>query len=151
MPTRSGGSVATAFERRPLLSGAISGLLLAASFPPLDLGWVAFVALVPLALVSRTDDRRKIAFAGASFGVIFFGCLLYWIRLFGLPAYVGIVVLEASIFTLVLCAALFARRGLPAHLKFVAFALAILAGEYIRGHVPFGGFTWGGLAYSQHN
>lgn len=124
---------------------------MAVAFPPLDIGWVAFFALVPLALVFRIGDRRKTLLAGATFGAVFFGLLLSWIRLFGLPAYAGIVILESTIFAVALSLASFARPALPPNLRFMAFALAILVGEYIRGHVPLGGFNWGGLAYSQHD
>src|SRR5207302_7536337 len=43
------------------------------------------------------------------------------------------------------------RRRLPGGAGFLAFPVAFLAGEFLRSHVPLGGFPWGGLGYSQHD
>lgn len=39
---------------------------------------------------------------------------------------------------------------LPGGWKVLAFPLAFVAGEYLRSHLPLGGFAWGGIGYSQH-
>lgn len=81
----------------------------------------------------------------------FFGLLVSWIRLFGIPAYVALVMSQTAWVVL----SLQAGRALQAHLagrcRVLAFPLAFLAGEYLRSHFPLGGFPWGGLGYSQHN
>lgn len=85
-----------------------------------------------------------------AFGLSFFGSLLSWIGLFGGPAYVALILMEALWVTLALSvgAAIARRTGLSSSL---VLCVAFLSGEYLRGHFPIGGFTWGGLAYSQHN
>lgn len=112
---------------------------------------MAFVALVPLALVFR-DARpwRMLATAGA-FGVTFFALLIPWIHLFGMAAYVLLGGLEAAFIAAFLMLGTLARDRLPARLRVLAFPMAYLAGEYVRSHLPLGGFPWGGLGYSQHN
>ncbi|MBW3588883.1 MAG: apolipoprotein N-acyltransferase [Actinobacteria bacterium] len=131
-------------------AGALSGILLFLAFPPVDLGPVAFIALVPLALVFRGATPRVTIVAAWSFGIVFFGSLLYWIQLFGPEAYTGLVILQAGWVTVILGVA---RRWLPAGDRggLLTFCGAFLAAEFIRAQIPFGGFTWGGLAYSQHD
>lgn len=138
-----------------LLAGVVSGVATALAFPPADIGPLAFVALVPLALVFRATDGpqgwRRAGVAGLGFGGAFFALLLPWIHLFGLAAYLLLVSLETVIVAAGLVAGVALRRSLPADLKVLAFPAAILAGEFVRSHVPLGGFPWGGLGYSQHN
>lgn len=124
--------------------------MLSLAFPPVDLGWLAFVALVPLVYVFREAGRRRTGVAAAAFGVSFFGLLLSWIRLFGPEAYVALVVAQTAWVVVALLAGKAATRRLGGAAGVLAFPLAFLAGEYLRGNFPLGGFTWGGLGYSQH-
>lgn len=91
---------ATAVERRgflPFLWVPLSAALYAASFPPLAVHWLAWVALVPLfATVARLPVRRAAA-AGLLWGVLAaYGC--GWVLpgmvadYFGLPVWVGWIV-----------------------------------------------------------
>jgi apolipoprotein N-acyltransferase len=92
--------------------------------------------------------------------VTFFGLLVSWIRLFGMPAYLALISTQTA---WVVLALLVGRRlqggagrgesgGSPAEgWGVLAFPLAFLAGEYLRSHFPLGGFPWGGLGYSQHD
>ena len=138
-----------------LLAGVVSGVVTALAFPPADVGPLAFVSLVPLALVFRATDGpkgwRRAGVAGLGFGAVFFALLLPWIHLFGLAAYLLLVGLETVIVAAGLVAGVALRRSLPGDLKVLAFPAAMLAGEFVRSHVPLGGFPWGGLGYSQHN
>ena len=63
---------------------ALSGILLAASFPPLHLLVPPFVGLVPFALwvqdLSRDAEGRHAAVRGSLvFGSMYFGLVFYWI------------------------------------------------------------------------
>jgi apolipoprotein N-acyltransferase len=129
----------------------VSGVAAAAAFPPLDWGPLCFVALVPLALVARRCGPGRVAAASAAFGLTFFGLLFPWIHLFGLAAYLLLVGLEAAFVAAALALGTIVRRHLPDSIGFLAFPLSWLAGEYVRSHLPQGGFPWGGLGYSQHN
>lgn len=68
---------------------AVSGLVLGAAFPPLPLGFLSYVALVPL-LVSSERLRGRAAF-GAGFvqGIFFYGTTLYWIGSITPPGMAG--------------------------------------------------------------
>jgi apolipoprotein N-acyltransferase len=134
-------------------AGALSGAATALAFPPADLGPLAFVSLTPLAAVFMHARPKTAAAASAAFGAVFFGMLLRWIRLFGPEAYVGLIVVETAFVVAVLAIGQWVMRRLrprrPA-LAALVFPLAFLAGEYLRSHLPLGGFGWGGLGYSQH-
>lgn len=112
---------------------------------------MAFIALVPLALVCRRAGPGRAAAAGMVFGLVFFGLLFPWIHLFGMAAYVLLVALEAAFVAVSLALGTLMRRRLSPRLGFLAFPMAFLVGEYVRSHLPLGGFPWGGLGYSQHN
>lgn len=79
--------------------------------------------------------------------MIFFGLLLYWIRLFGWPAYFALVGLQA----LFAAAAIALPSYLPKNVRGPAFVAAFALAEYVRAHVPLGGFGWGGAGYTQHD
>src|SRR5687767_9350644 len=66
---------------RVFLPAILSGLLLWAAFFPLDLGPLAFVALVPwLTLVRSPVTGRRLYFAGYVGGLAFFLPALQWLR-----------------------------------------------------------------------
>ena len=58
---------------------AVSGLLLALSFPPLPLGFLAYVGLVPLLMSCHMLSGRAAFIAGAVHGIAFYAPSLYWI------------------------------------------------------------------------
>ena len=126
-----------------------SGLLLAAAFPPLDLGPLALVALVPLLWAWRDATPRRAALYGFAFGVAFFGCLLSWIWNFGAIAFVPLVLTVAAYpagaGALV---AVFARARLRSPLLTAAVWLLF---EQLRGRFPFGGLAWGEAGAALHD
>lgn len=130
-------------------AGAASGVLLFLAFPPVDIGPLAFLALVPLAYVFRESSGRSVTAASGAFGVTFFGSLLYWISLFGPEAYAALVLLLTAWTVVALRIGALARRGGRRILGVIVFAAAMIAGEWARGNWPFGGFSWGDLGYSQ--
>jgi apolipoprotein N-acyltransferase len=140
---------------RPL-AALVSGALLAAAFPALDLGLLALVALVPLLLATETVRPRTAAALGYLAGLTFFGLHLLWIAQFlswtGAVAWLAWGALsgvEAAFF-----AAFFAL--VPATRPLGAWRLLVLPAtwavlELVRAHHPLGGFPWGLLATSQHD
>jgi apolipoprotein N-acyltransferase len=94
---------------------------------------------------------RSAAVAAAAAGLVFFGALLWWVHLFGAPAYFALAAGEAMMFALgAVAAAVVVHRLGKAWLPAV-FPAAMVAAEYLRGRFPLGGFTWGDLGYSQHS
>ena len=134
----------------PLGSRLLSGAALSLAFPSYDLAPLAWVALaLPLGMTTgrRTGEGAAIWF---SFGVGFFGLLLIWISIVGWVAWALLVVLQAGF--LAGFGALYARISRAGSVAALLLSAPVLwvAVEYVRAHVPVGGFTWGQLAQSQH-
>ncbi len=134
--------------RRSLLA-LLAGLLLYAGHPPIGIGAVGFVALVPLAALARDLEgarwRAGIGY-GSLAGIAFFAPLLIWLTPFGYVAYVALVLVQAlavGAWTL-LVAAWGGRRG-----RAVVAVVAWMGLESLRSTWPLGGFSWGALAYTQ--
>jgi apolipoprotein N-acyltransferase len=137
---------------RPVLLAVAAAITLIFAFPPHDLWFLAPVGVALFALA--THGRGPWAGAGLGFltGAIFFGVLLTWtsiqvgkmpwILLFGLQATFVAVQGAAAAWT----SPLIARR--PWLIAPVTAALWALQ-EALRGRIPFGGFPWGRLAFSQ--
>lgn len=150
-----------------LALAALSGLLLALSFPGVDLGLLAWVALVPLCTVAfQPRHRRGMMALFTAFGFGFYGVLLYWFFAmhpltwlgFSDTASIGVVTLAwglatgALIIQLLIFGMIFgwltsiwAKPG-PAHVA--ALAVGWVALEWVTSLGTFG-FTWGNLALSQ--
>lgn len=132
-----------------MFAALASGLGLSLAFPPVDAGWIAFVALVPLCLALRGASGRLGALIGFVFGLGFFGVLLYWISYFGTVAFIVLLITESGILAAFgALAARASRRSVGARLA--GMPLLWAGAEILRGRQPVGGFTWGSLGYSQH-
>src|SRR5215203_1769791 len=138
------------------LAAPVTGALLAAAFPALDLGPLALVALVPLLLAVETVRPRRAAALGYLAGLTFFGLHLLWIAQFlswtGAVAWLAWGALSgvqaaavAAFFALVP-----ATRPLGA-LRLLVLPAAWAVLELVRAYHPIGGFPWGLLATSQHD
>src|SRR5438874_3460101 len=124
-----------------LVAAVLSGLLLAAAFPPLDLGPLALVALAPLLWAWRGAGPRAAALYGAVAGIAFFAVLVEWTRYFGLVALAPFVLFLSTWWMLAgAVTGWLDRRGMTA-----APAVAAVWGlaEAGRGPVPFGGLPRG--------
>src|SRR5207248_4786317 len=123
-----------------LAFAALSGVLLSFANPPLDLGPLAFVALIPLlAAIERSTPRRG-ATAGFVFGLVYYGILLSWLRQFGWIAWLPLVVAQSAY------AGLFGwllprvwRPGRPVRSALAGAALWT-AVDWVRAVWPLGGF-----------
>ena len=143
--------------RRALLA-AVGGLMLAASFPNLELAPLAWIGLVPILLAAR-GLRSRGAFAVGWFGgFVFFMATVYWVATtivaytsVPFPLAVGILVLMNAVLAIyhgVFVAGLtwLEARRVPA--IWVAPALWVML-EWLRGWFVIG-FGWAGLGYSQY-
>src|SRR5581483_7282550 len=146
-----GAPALMAGRQRParLAAAALSGLLLAAAFPPLDLGPLALVALVPLLWAWRGAAPGAAALYGGAAGMTFFAVLVEWTRYFGAVAVVPFVLFLSSWWVLAgFSVGWLGRRGMSRAPVVASGWVLIEAG---RGRVPFGGFPWGDVGYAFHN
>ncbi|PIS28089.1 apolipoprotein N-acyltransferase [Candidatus Saganbacteria bacterium CG08_land_8_20_14_0_20_45_16] len=143
-------------DLRELFAAVASALLLTLAFPPLNLYWLAWVALVPFLLVIyQAKTWTRAGQLGAIFGLSFFGVHLFWLT--SLFSFVGwwsvvgwlaLVIWQALfivLFAIVLSCCSFFKA------KFIyplVTALLWVAVEYLRSSGPFG-VTAGDLGYAQ--
>jgi len=131
--------------RGPVAAGA--GLLLAAAFPPLSAALLAPIAVAGLTLACRGGRVRGGAWCGLLFGLAFFLPLLHWSATYvGAPPWLMLSGSQA-----VFLAGLGAGLVLVTRLRWWPLWAAALwvAAEAARDRLPFGGFPWGRLAFSQ--
>lgn len=132
-----------------LAAAVVAGLLLCASFPPFDLWYLSFPALALLAWV--VADERTTPAGGFGYGMltglVFYVLLLPWISNFVGPVPWLMLALLEAFFTGVFGLTAVLVRRLPAWPLW--FAALWVAAEWLKSTVPFGGFPWGVVAFSQ--
>jgi apolipoprotein N-acyltransferase len=130
------------------LAGAVlAGMLLYLSFPPVGAAWLAPVGVAALTLLCVGVSARRGALLGLTTGLALFLPLVEWTATIAGPgALLALALLQAA-FVALLGAALPAVLRLPAWPVWSA-ALWVLS-EALRSRIPFGGFPWGRLAFSQ--
>ena len=129
----------------------VAGLALCFSFPPF--GWW-LMAIVAFGLLSWTLTRETTTRAGGFgygflFGLVFYLPLLPWISgLVGPTPWIGLAIMEALFPALFGLAAVVVRQlsGWP-----FWFAALWATQEWLKSSVPFGGFPWGVVGFSQTN
>ena len=139
----------------PLLA-ILSGVLFALAFPDYAIGWLAFVALVPLlvALVRARSWREAVLLGWLSQTVAWLMMVPWVVRVMshygGLPYAIGVAIFVAMCIFLGLYGALFAflvwriRPG-ESFLRWLAVPLAWAAVEYVRTYA-LTGFPWNLIA-----
>lgn len=128
--------------------GAVGGgALLYLSFPPRTLWWLALPAFALLGAVLFGRGPRAGFGWGFLFGLGFLLPLLTWIGSFvGVLPWVALCVLEA-LFVGLAGAGMAVVSRLPA--APLCAAAVWIAGEALRGRVPFGGLPWGRVGFGQ--
>ena len=127
----------------------LSGLLIAAAFPPFDVGWLAWVALAPLVLAIHSRPLPQAFGLGFVTGAVAFGIILAWIRVFGLFPWVlltAYLALFPAAFAAVSWWVILGRRAWQ-WVWVVAAAWTTL--EYLRS-VGVTGFPWASLGVTQY-
>jgi apolipoprotein N-acyltransferase len=134
-----------------LLLAVVSGGLLALAFPGFDVWPLAPVAVAGLALATRGKRAGFAALAGFGFGLAFFVPHLQWSGIYvGAVPWFALAALESA-FLAALGALLPRIWRVPGGLAGTTLAGAGLwvLQEAARGRLPFGGFPWGRLVFSQ--
>jgi apolipoprotein N-acyltransferase len=140
-------SVQPVFDRYPYVLSAAAGGLLVFAFPPYGFWLLAPVAVGLLSLIVHGRGPGWGAGQGLIFGLTFFVPLLSWsgVEVGAVPWL--LLALSQALF----CTALGAALPLVQRLRGWPLWVAALwvAQEWARSRVPFGGFPWGRLAFSQ--
>jgi apolipoprotein N-acyltransferase len=141
----------------PPIASACFGLLLTAAFPPIGFWWLAPLCVAGFTLAAQSAAagrgerglRRPAAAAGWCglwFGLAFCISLFQWLTSVGTDAWIGLGIIEALYFI-----PLGIGTAAVARLRGAALwqALLWIAVEAARDRFPFGGMSWGRLAFSQ--
>ncbi len=137
-----------------VVAAVASGTLMSLAFPSADLGWLAWVALVPLLLALRGASIGRAAAAGLLFGgVAGFGIYgwLFALPHFGLLHFAALA-LYTSLYPACWCAGvalLWSRRGSGPLVVVTAPALWVSL-DLLRSHAGFLALPWATLGQSQH-
>jgi len=124
----------------------LSAILLVFSYPPFNLGFLAWFSFIPFFFAIENQDTKKRFALGYFYGLLFFAAILYWLFKISVPGALVLVILLAlapAIFS-ALC-----RPSIVYHLSSIAFVPAAwVLTEYVRSHF-LTGFPWALLGYSQ--
>jgi len=124
----------------------LGGGLLYAAFPPVGARPLALVAPALLLVAVHRQPLRRAAWLGLLHGAAFFVPLLLWLQFAGVAPWIAVSLLE-TLLTGLTAVGLALTSRLP---WWPAWSATVwVTGEAVRGRVPFGGFTWGRLAFSQ--
>lgn len=135
-----------------VLLAVLSAVLLIGSLPAPDIGWLGWVALVPLMLACQGLRPRSAACLGLMFGIVASFGIYGW--LFEVPGFdmrhAIVLALYVGAYPAAWCAATawVTRRHAPLILAAPALWVAI---DYLRAHAGFLALPWGTLAQSQHH
>lgn len=139
----------------PIAAAALTGILLFLSFPPFEISFLGWLALVPLFLACAGAAPRRAAFFGGLAGAVFFVSTFHWLRhvtWFGMIALALYCTLYFIPFAVFISLRRCAWRSLNAlrNLGWIAGAAAVwTACEYLRA-VLITGFPWNLLGISQY-
>ena len=130
-----------------LLGAALTGLLLYLAFPPVDLPELAVPAVAALLLLCRGQSARTGALLGLVHGLALFLPLVEWTATIAGPgALLALALLQAAFLALLGAALAVCTRVA----WWPLWSAALWVGqEALRDRLPFGGFPWGRLAFSQ--
>ncbi|MBV9313661.1 MAG: apolipoprotein N-acyltransferase [Pseudonocardia sp.] len=146
-PRPAGSTLAAAICAARLLAAPVGGLLLYAACAPNTLWWLSPVAFALLA-AGLWERRWRLGFLlGFLFGLAYFVPLLSWVGIYVGPVPWLVLATLQALFVGVGCMAI---AGLSRLRLAPLWAAAMwTATEAAMARVPFGGFPWGRVAFSQ--
>jgi apolipoprotein N-acyltransferase len=127
----------------------LSGLAAAAAFPRLGVWPLAVVSVAGLCWAVDGRRARTGAWIGLAYGLGFFVPLLHWTGIYVGPAPWLILAAAEAVFMAGLGAVLTVVQRLPGVPFWVGCSWVLQ--EALRDRLPFGGFPWGRLAFSQQD
>ena len=129
------------------LLAVASGLVGVLAFPRFGFWPLAFLSVAGFSLAVHGRRCRAGGWLGLLFGMAFFGPLLHWTGIYVGSAPWLILALSQAAFLAALGALLPLLQRLPGAPVWIATAWVLQ--EAVRDRLPFGGFPWGRLAFSQ--
>jgi apolipoprotein N-acyltransferase len=129
------------------LLAVAAGLVGVLAFPRFGFWPLAFVSVAGFSITVHGRRSRTGAWLGLLYGLAFFGPLLHWTGIYVGPAPWLILALSQAAFLAGLGAVLPLVQRLPGAPVWIATAWVLA--EAVRDRLPFGGFPWGRLAFSQ--
>ncbi|HEY3330107.1 MAG TPA: apolipoprotein N-acyltransferase [Capsulimonadaceae bacterium] len=142
--------------RRRALGAIATGVLLTLSFPHADLGFLAWIALVPFFSTFPYARTREAAGYGYLMGLVYSGGVAYWMGVFaggkigaglGIVAWLLAAAIHAPLLALTAAAANAVWRR-PLAVRLVSVAAAWACVEWL-GELGTFGMGWGDLGYTQ--
>lgn len=136
-----------------IILSVLAGGLLYMAFPPIDMGPLAWFALMPffVALVSARTVGRG-ALCGLAFGLTFLLPFMHYLTMWGHPLPWIAAVLYLSLYPAVFgIAAVLALRNPSPGWRVAGMAGAWTLLSWLRANAGALGFTFGDLAYTQHD
>ena len=126
-----------------------SSILLILSFPPFDLEFLAWIALIPLLFAIDGQRPPKAFLLSYLSGVIFFLGTIWWLIHVTLPGMIAVVLYLAVYFGLFGLTSSIIFKSRERVMALIGVPAAWVAAEYLRSHL-LTGFGWALLGYSQY-
>jgi apolipoprotein N-acyltransferase len=137
------------------MASVFSGILFFLSFPPFELSFCGWIALIPLMLACAGAPPRRAAFLGWLAGAVFFSSSLYWLRhvtwlgTLGLAFYCALYFIPFALFISLRRGGWRCAKGLVNIAWMIGAAAVWAASEYLRATL-ITGFPWNLLGVSQY-
>jgi apolipoprotein N-acyltransferase len=116
---------------RPYIPSVLSAVLLALAFPPVGLGFLAYVGLIPLLPAVGSLRLREVFIRFFLAGLIFFGATVFWMKYVTWVGMVIAVCALAALYTVPFVAAGFVRTRFPRGWLF-ALPFFVAGFEWVR-------------------
>jgi apolipoprotein N-acyltransferase len=133
----------------PILAVVVSGSGFALAFPQADLGFLAWMTLLPLHLAARHRSPRAAFSLGYLWGIVAYGGVLWWMTTFGAAVWALTTMLAATFSAVAVLAINWVERDHDGPWIFLWIASVWTAVEFLRSQGPLG-FPWALLGASQH-
>ena len=126
------------------LLAIISGLLMSQSFSVSN--WVfAFASMILLIYLLNKANRKQRFELVAIFSMAYFLAHLVWVQVIGIDAWILLSLVSAFPWLL----AAVNPVNYRSYCSVTLFASTVVVIEVLRSHIPYGGFPWGLIAFSQ--
>lgn len=134
--------------RKNLMLSLVASVLLSLSFPPLKLGFLAYVALVPFFLLLEDKNYKESIRWGFLTGLFMNIGTLYWINWVTIPGAIAAILYLPIYFIIYSLVHTFLLTQLGEKYLYVCLPFLWTGVEYLRS-LGVLGFPWNSLAYSQ--